>query len=327
MAFGKGTRMRATWVGLFATGFGLAGTLTASGCIFVYYEDDCELAYDCPTAGTGGMSSSSTSGTGGTGGTPASCIPSESKDPVADSCGVFVSSSLGLDGLEADRGTQAKPFKSISAALTKAGAARVYACAESFTEAVTISAAVELYGGLDCKSWKYVGAAKKTTLTAKAGDVPLELAGDATIEDFAIAAADATVDGGSSIAVIATQVTASFARCDLAAGAGKAALAGMTPTDPVGPTDSNDVAIKGNDGRNACMDPSAQLGGDAKENALCPAASGGPIGGAGGQGATLKGGNGDSIPPDAKTALARIIHERAPVLRVGVAERAEILGI
>jgi hypothetical protein len=288
--------------GIFALGFGLVGTITAGGCF--HFEDGCVRARDCPTGptGTGGMATSASS-TSGTGGTPTSCIPSESADPVADSCGVFVSSSLGLDDNETDRGTQAKPFKSISAALTKAGAARVYACAESFTEAVTISAKVELYGGLDCKSWKFVGAAKKTTLTAKAGDVPLELAGDATIEDFAITAADAATDGGSSIAVIADHATASFARCDLVAGAGKAGIAGATPSDSVGPIDPNDAAIRGNDGKNACLDPSAQLGGGSKDNALCPFVSGGPIGGSGGQGTVPSGGNGEANPATGQTAL------------------------
>jgi hypothetical protein len=258
-------------------------------------------------SGTGGTSGTSgTGGTGGTGGTPVVCIPSESKDPVADSCGVFVSSSLGVDDAAADRGTQAKPFKTIGTALMKADGARVYACAESFNEAVTISAAVDLYGGLDCKSWAYVGTTKKTKLTAAADAIPLTLstdAGSVIVEDFAITAADAKTDGGSSIAVIADQVSASFARCDLVAGSGMAGLAGTTPTDSVGPTNSTDAAIKGNDGKNACMDPSKQFGGDAKENALCPAMSGGPLGGQGGVGAVNSGSNGDANPATTQTAL------------------------
>jgi hypothetical protein len=290
----------------------LTKTLVAA-CIFTgaralgcshYVEDYYDPLLDpkLATSGTGGSTSNSTTGTGGM---PINCIPSESQDPVADSCGVFVSSSLGVDGNEADRGTKEKPFKSITAALTKAQVTRVYACAENFSEPVTISAVVELYGALDCKkSWAYVGATTKTILKADADKVPLTLTGDATVEDFAITAADAATDGGSSIAVIADQVKASFARCALVAGTGKAGLAGTTPTDPVGPMDSNDAAIKGTDGKIACMDPSAQLGGGAKENALCPFASGGPIGGSGGQGAVPNGSNGDLQPTaSAQTAL------------------------
>jgi hypothetical protein len=154
----------------------------------------------------------------GTGGTPIVCIPSASNAPVASSCGVFVSSSLGSDSNE---GTQAKPYKSIGAALMKANVARVYVCAESFTEEVTLAAAVDLYGGLDCKSWAYVGATTKTKLTAKGDHIPLTLgnaAGAATVEDFAIVAAAATTPGGSSIAVLANGATASLTRCELTSG-------------------------------------------------------------------------------------------------------------
>jgi hypothetical protein len=294
----KGTRMRTTCVtGVFAVGFGVAGAIAAGGCF--HFEDDCELAHDCPTGATGtsGAATSSSTGSSGTGGTPTSCVPSASADPVADSCGTFVSSSLGVDDTAADRGTKEKPFKSITAALNKANVARVYACAESFSESVTISAAVDLYGGLDCKSWAYVGATTKTKLTAEADKVPLMLTGDATVEDFAITAADAATDGGSSIAVIADQVKATFTRCALVAGAGKAGLAGTTPTDPVGPMTSDDTDIKGNNGKNACLDTSQQFGGSAKENALCPVANGGPLGGQGGVGAALVGGDASGGTP------------------------------
>lgn len=275
---------------LAATGLIAAGCLLYTGCIFNTDLTDCAI-YPHEGCGTSGTSTSSTTGTGGGGAPPSGCVPSDSKDPVADSCGVFVSSSLGVDDQAADRGTKAKPFKSINAALKKADVPRVFACAESFTEAVTITSAVDLYGGLDCKGWAYVGATKKTTLTALANMVPLSLAGDAKIEDFAIKAADATKDGASSIAVIADHVAVGFARCDLIAGAGKPGLAGTTPTDSVGPTDSSDAAIKGNDGKTACLDMSQQFGGAAKQNALCAS-----LGGQGGNGLTTNGSNGDLQP-------------------------------
>ena len=235
------------------------------------------------------------------------CIPSASAGPVADSCGVFVSSSLGVDGNEADRGTKEKPFKSITAALNKANVARVYACAESFSEPVTISTVVELYGALDCKkSWAYVGATTKTMLNAAADKVPLTLTGDATIEDFAITAADAATDGGSSIAVFADQAKAIFARCALVAGAGKAGLAGTTPTDPVGPKDATAAAIRGNDGVAACTSKTKNDGGLPKENDLCQSVTGGPIGGIGGNGLVANGSNGDVNPATTQTALGGV---------------------
>jgi hypothetical protein len=180
--------------------------------------DNCQLNLDCGQGGAGTSSTTTSTGSSGTGGTPINCIPSASNTPVANSCGVFVSSSLGNDNNE---GTQAKPYKSIGAALMKADVARVYVCAESFTEEVTLAAAVDLYGGLDCKSWAYVGATTKTTLTAKGDHIPLTLgnaAGAATMEDFAIVAAAATTPGGSSIAVLANGATASLTRCELTSG-------------------------------------------------------------------------------------------------------------
>ena len=273
-----------------------ASTAATFGCGI--RGDNCQLNLDCGQGSASASSSSSaTTGGGGTGGTPTSCIPSASADPVADSCGVFVSSSLGVDGNEANRGTKEKPFQSIMAALNKASVTRVYACAESFSEPVTISTAVELYGALDCKkSWAYVGATTKTMLKADADKVPLTLTGDATVEDFAITAVDAATDGGSSIAVVADQAKASFTRCSLVAGAGKAGLAGTTPTDPVGPPDSSNVAIRGNDGTMACASMTVNVGGLPKENDLCPSATGGPVGGIGGNGLVANGSNGDLQP-------------------------------
>jgi hypothetical protein len=265
--------------------------MTASGCLFVYYEDNCERTHDCPTAGTGGMPGTSSS-SGGTGGTPASCIPSESKDPVADSCGVFVSSSLGADDAAMGRGTQAKPFKSIGAALKNTDVARVYACAESFTEAVTISSSVELYGGLDCKSWAYVGAKKKTTLTAAADAVPLMLTSTAIavqVEDFAIEAVNAAKAGGSSIAILVDQATASLTRCDLVAGAGKDGADGADA-----PSTAAQAGANGNSGGAACSQD-AVSGGAQVKNACGMDNS---IGAKGGDGNDVNGGDGASGLPD-----------------------------
>ena len=140
---------------------------------------------------------------------------------------MFVSSSLGSDTNE---GTKAKPFKSIGAALMKVDVARVYVCGESFSEAVVVSSAVELYGAVDClKSWAY-DPSKKTTLTAAEDKIPLTLgnmAGSAAVEDFAITAVAAKAPGGSSIAVLANGATASLTRCDLTSGDADAGTPGV----------------------------------------------------------------------------------------------------
>ena len=57
-------------------GLGSVAAATAAGCF--NSAADCEQRLDCVTGSTGGSS-------GG-------CIPSESMQPVADTCGVFVSS-------------------------------------------------------------------------------------------------------------------------------------------------------------------------------------------------------------------------------------------
>src|SRR5437868_6992429 len=81
----------------------------------------------------------------------------------------------------------------LGAGLVKAAADKkpLYACAETFTEAVTLADGLALYGGLDCqKGWAAGGP--KTTLTADPDAIPLTIAssaGGASIADFAIHAA------------------------------------------------------------------------------------------------------------------------------------------
>ena len=175
---------------------------------------------------------------GGTGGSmPAGCDPTTIKGAVADTCGVFVSSSKGNDGT--GKGTKEQPYQTIGKALAKAGGKPVYACGEGFTEAVTVSAGVTIYGALGCSGQWFYDAANKTTLTAPADAVPLTLAstaGGTTIHDFAITAADAMMAGGSSIAVLADGVATSFVRVDITSGKGQDGAAGTTPTTDIGTT-------------------------------------------------------------------------------------------
>lgn len=266
---------------------------------------DCPDRARCGTGGDGGTTSTSSStGGGGTGGTPINCVPSESQDPVAESCGVFVSSSLGVDDMAVGRGTKAKPFKSIGAALKKADVTRVYACAETFTEAVTISTGVALYGGVDCKSWAYVGATKKTTLTAAADLVPLTLgnpADAANVEDFAITAAAAKAPGGSSIAVLANGATAKLTRCDLTSGDGMAGKDG-DPGEPNGMAAA--AGTTGNNGFDACSGDvvNGNPGGAAVAN-MCGGIDAVSVGGKGGNGDVANGNPGSAGQTGAFGAL------------------------
>jgi hypothetical protein len=274
----------------------LVPVVLASACANT--AEQCDLInVPCAPSGTGGMTSSSTSSSsGGAGGTPTSCIPSESTIPVAESCGVFVSSSVGIDDQAKDRGGKAKPFKSIGAALMKAGVERVYVCSESFSESVVVSSAVELYGAVDClKSWAY-DPSKKTTLTAAEDMIPLTLgnaAGAATVEDFAISAAAAKAPGGSSIAVLANGSTASLTRCDLTSGdadaGGPGVDGGMQEAQAEGGTKGDDAAATG-----------TFAGGGGGKNMVCSLQAG-----KGGDGGVLSGDGSDGTQGDGNMGGAK----------------------
>ncbi len=274
---------------------GLAAAGYVVGCS--NEAEDCDRSLTCPKYLT-----TTTTTDGGGGSIPAGCDPAQNKDAVADTCGAFVSPT-GND--ESGKGTKASPFKSFKRALEKNDT--IYACVgqAAFTEEVVLDKKATLFGGLDCAAWTY-DETKRTALTAEPDKIPLELtsaAGGSAIENFAISAKDAVTLGGSSIAVIAEAAEVSFTRTDINAGNGREGEDGTKPTDPVGPASSTDPTIVGNDGQAACTDPSQQFGGSAKENAVCPAASGGPIGGKGGAADTLSGSNGDANPATPKTAL------------------------
>lgn len=298
--------MRSVLWGIVVASSTLTGWLAlGSGCGAL--PTDCAERFTCPPGAGGGSSASSastTTSTGVGGGPPLTCVPTAGKDPIADSCGVFVSSGVGVDA--PDAGSRAKPYKTLAAAITAAVMAKkpVYACAETFTEALIVAAGVGIYGGLDCKKdWGYSGAAK-STLTAGADAVPLVLSSGANgvaLFDFEVVAVDAVISGGSSIAVIADQVAASFTRCDLVARNGKDGTAGVMSTDSVGPTTPTASEIRGNDGANACTDASSVTGGLPKENTLCMLANN-PIGGLGGTGLVSNGTAGQAPSANAQTA-------------------------
>ena len=286
--------MRATyWMRLAALGAGMCAAMISTGC----FHSTCDDTATCRPGAGGGSSSSSSASSGGTGGTPSSCIPSESKNPVGESCGVFVSSSLGVDDQAKDRGGKAKPFKSIGAALMKADVERVYVCGESFSEAVVVSSAVELYGAVDClKSWAY-DPSKKTTLTAAEDMIPLMLGnmtGSAAVEDFAITAVAAKSAGGSSIAVLANGSTVSLTRCELTSGDGDAG----TPGVDGGMQEAQ--AQAGTAGDNAGL-AGASAGGIGGTNAVCALTAG--KGGDGG--AIMSGDGGDGFQGDGNMGGAK----------------------
>jgi hypothetical protein len=292
--------MRTSRVIAVASGVSLAVFLGAVGCVDLV--GDCLNTAKCAPEGSG-----STAGGGDAGWVDPECVPSDNKSPVAESCGVFVSSSKGDD---MGAGSQVAPVKTLAKAIALAQSMGkpVYACAESFSDVVTLPSGATLYGGLDCADgWAYVGAATKTTIAPVAGagaaaPAGLVLGGGAGLTrvlDVAVKAPDATTPGGSSIAVLITGGSAELARCELTAGAGMAGAVGATPSDLVGPEDPSDATIRGASGAAACLGDLAagNPGGGGTTNAMCSTA----IGGTGGIGKVAngeKGGDGEPLPAE-----------------------------
>ncbi len=187
-----------------------------------------------PGAIDGGADSSPT-GDGATpdGGAPA-CDPNASPVPtclVNEATAVFVSSSLGSD---ANDGTRAKPVKSLAAALAAAAPTkkRVYACAETYDESLTMIDGVSLFGYFDCTTQWSVDTKKSATIQAPSS--PAVIAKNLTlvtrIEGIAIVAPNAAAAGGSSIGLLADHApTLVVATAKIQAGDAQDGTDGETP--------------------------------------------------------------------------------------------------
>ncbi|WP_437853207.1 PGRS family protein [Sorangium sp. So ce363] len=238
--------------------------------------------------------------------TPLKCVPSENAGAVVDdACGVFVSAS-GDDGNAA---TKAAPVKTLGAALAlaeKNEKRRVYACAETFEEAVEVTQGVTIYGGLDCASgWGWAGEQRKTVLTASAGEIPLVVRSGGTeakvrVEDVHVQARgidpeDVALAGASSIAAVAEAVNVELARCVLEAGDAAAGLEGAAyETSATG-------GAEGNSGNAACTENFVDPGASPMNDCGTPEdASDDSSGGLGGVGAAGTGGAGSKGTPGAK---------------------------
>ncbi|WP_438008006.1 PGRS family protein [Sorangium sp. So ce321] len=225
---------------------------------------------------------------------PSGCVPSEIDGTVDDACGVFVAST-GDDG---SAGTQAEPVATLAEALRRAveKGAGVYACAETFKEAVEFPAGTKLFGGLDCANgWRWIGETAKTVVTPGEEAIALKVMrgeGAVRIEDVSVRAADAQAQGASSIAILVDGAEAELVRCELIAGNGADGAEGEDA-----PSEVPAQAPPGNAGRDACSDldgtpgPDVTLSGGAQVVNEC----GGElsIGGSGGDGNATNGGGGD----------------------------------
>ena len=307
MAALRGTRMRASWfAGIFAVGLGVVGTMTASGCIFVYYEDDCERARDCPTGatGTGGaMSSSSSSGTGG-------MAPGCEGDPTVDAtlvreeCGVFVSASAMKGG----KGTKASPYQTFAEAAAAADVKRIYACAQKYAETgpIVFTGGVEIYAGFtECDKqggWWWTPVSK-ASLTGPADTVSLTLNGGPNhIENMNVVAPNASIPGGSAVAMLVSGGSLEMSDGSITAGDAMAGVAGMSLMDDMtldGDTGDNGVGI--------CSSAANNKGPIGKKK-TCPAGDSSTAGNGGDGGEFMMslpqpaGDGGDGIPKDGAQA-------------------------
>lgn len=279
-------RIASSWLLLSGPLVGAVASLQL-GC----WSDVASLVEPLQRAGTstattdGGAGGRGGGGTGGTGGTKPTCDGSPSEERVIDECGIFVQA----DVLDSGEGTKAKPFSKLSAAIAAAaesGKGRIYACAgAAFTEAVTISAGVELIGGFDCANGWAWSAEARSVLNGPPDAVALTIqknAEGASVSGFEIAAASPTdmKGGGSSIAVAVDDVAASLERCDVKAGDAADGMDGHPHLDAV--PNAADAPIVTPEWTAACVNPGTLSGGQPGVTKCDSVDTRGGVGGKGG---------------------------------------------
>ncbi|WP_437732059.1 DUF1565 domain-containing protein [Sorangium sp. So ce1335] len=137
--------------------------------------------------------------------------------PALDGCGVFVRAN----GDDRNPGTRKQPVKTLQRAIVLAASGRsdreaptwrVYACGETFEEAVVLPSGVDIWGGRRCADgdWLFGGADQLTTVAPGPAGIPVRVldGGGATSTVFGVrvvAAEGSAGDGKSSIGMILSQ--------------------------------------------------------------------------------------------------------------------------
>lgn len=157
-------------------------------------------------------------------------LPSANPCTIHEAYGVFVSAK----GSDAGDGTRARPLQHISTAIAGAAASgrRVYACAETYDEVLTLGDGISVFGYFDCQGeWKVGGA--RAVVAPKTGDVAALAKGIAKptrIEALEIRGRDATEPSQSSIGLKAEDAGGlSFVNARIAAGKGMKGKDGAAP--------------------------------------------------------------------------------------------------
>ncbi|WP_437929606.1 hypothetical protein WMF37_10140 [Sorangium sp. So ce291] len=228
-------------------------------------------------------------------------MPSDVLGWTADrTCGVFVSATA-TDGGD---GTPEAPVKTLAEAIQLVALKedeserRVYACAQTFEEALTVTEGVTIFGGLDCdENWQWQDG-NETTLTASPGAVPLAVRAvgkTVRLEDVHIVAPSVDPDdaGTSAIAAIADQCQVELIRCTVEAGnaaPGARGAAPPLPPEPSEPGARGDDACTKDIGSSAIPQPNRCGTEDTPDNS---------VGGRGGNGRVDEGTDGGSGSPGA----------------------------
>jgi len=291
LVFKEGTSMRVlkhagTIVGL------LGGVSILSACPAVL-DDRCAenacVPFDAGADGDGGVDVPDAQ-------KPADCnetadaVSADAKGCVVDSFALFVDGSAGDD---ANDGSKARPLKTIGAAIAKVGSTgkrRIYVCGSAtYAEHLSMTTAVNLYGGFACTTWEPDRNAKaKVAPTDKGYALHIDTVSAAVVvSDLELFAADAgdLEDGTSSIAVFANKTNVTFLRAVIHASNGAKGAAG-----PAGAPGKISKVSSGS--ADATGNPGSGANGGARKECTCDSSSDLTVGGAGGPGG-LGGGNGE----------------------------------
>ncbi|WP_437745082.1 hypothetical protein WMF39_08670 [Sorangium sp. So ce1504] len=179
-------------------------------------------------------------------------------------------------------------------------ARRVYACAQTFEESLTVTAGVTLYGGLDCDAdWQWEEA-NKTTLTAAPGVVPLAMRAQGEtvrLEDLHVIAPTIDPDdaGTSAIAAIAEGCAVDLVRSTFEAGDAAPGAPGTAPSPQPA------QLAQGARGSAACSANTVSTAAPPPNECGTADTSDDSFGGRGGNGEETRGRDGGSGSPSAET--------------------------
>lgn len=234
----------------------------------------------------------------GTIGPSASCDATvEPRDPsscLTDAYGVFVNGKRGDD---ANDGSRDAPVRTIGRALAVVGTrSRVYVCSSSYTENVSLTKPVSIYGGFDCETWAYTG--DRAVISPKTTGYALDIQRvepEIVVADIEAVSRPGIEGSVSSIAVRAAWSRVHFLRDRFSAGAGFRGADGEAGTAPsLVSVTSGQLDYNGNDWKEDPNDTSYLPPGITPPAKVCTCSTGDTsTGGAGGDRGSV---GGDGLP-------------------------------